>query len=39
MFGLGVGWFEEEFEVLNQDFHNEGPHKRSTRTLPGTVGA
>jgi len=24
MFGLGVGWFEEEFEVLNQDFHNRG---------------
>ena len=23
-FGLGVGWFEEEFEVLKQDFHNRG---------------
>ncbi|GIS89274.1 MAG: hypothetical protein CM1200mP18_19840 [Gammaproteobacteria bacterium] len=25
MFGLGVGWFEEEFEVLNQDFQTGGP--------------
>jgi hypothetical protein len=24
MFGIGVGWFEEEFEVLGQDFHNRG---------------
>lgn len=24
IFGLGVGWFEEEFEVLGQDFHNRG---------------
>lgn len=23
-FGLGVGWFEEEFEVLGQDFRNRG---------------
>ena len=24
VFGIGVGWFEEEFEVLGQDFHNRG---------------
>jgi len=24
VFGVGVGWFEEEFEVLNQDFGNRG---------------
>ena len=24
VFGVGVGWFEEEFEVLGQDFHNRG---------------
>lgn len=24
VFGLGVGWFEEEFDVLGQDFHNRG---------------
>jgi probable F420-dependent oxidoreductase len=24
IFGLGVGWFEEEFEVLGQNFHNRG---------------
>ena len=24
-FGIGVGWFEEEFEVLGQDFANRGP--------------
>ena len=24
VFGLGVGWFEEEFEVLGQDFGNRG---------------
>jgi probable F420-dependent oxidoreductase len=24
IFGIGVGWFEEEFEVLGQDFHNRG---------------
>jgi probable F420-dependent oxidoreductase len=23
-FGIGVGWFEEEFEVLGQNFHNRG---------------
>jgi len=22
--GVGVGWFEEEFEILGQDFHNRG---------------
>jgi probable F420-dependent oxidoreductase len=24
VFGIGVGWFEEEFEVLGQVFHNRG---------------
>ncbi len=24
VFGVGVGWFEEEFEVLGQNFHNRG---------------
>ena len=24
IFGIGVGWFEEEFEVLGQDFRNRG---------------
>ncbi len=24
VFGIGVGWFEEEFEVLGQNFHNRG---------------
>ncbi len=24
IFGIGVGWFEEEFEVLGQDFGNRG---------------
>lgn len=24
VFGIGVGWFEEEFEVLGQEFHNRG---------------
>jgi probable F420-dependent oxidoreductase len=24
VFGVGVGWFEEEFEVLNQDYRNRG---------------
>jgi probable F420-dependent oxidoreductase len=24
VFGIGVGWFEEEFEILGQDFHNRG---------------
>jgi probable F420-dependent oxidoreductase len=24
VFGLGIGWFEEEFRVLGQDFHNRG---------------
>ena len=24
VFGIGVGWFEEEFKVLGQDFHNRG---------------
>ena len=24
VFGIGVGWFEEEFETLGQDFHNRG---------------
>jgi probable F420-dependent oxidoreductase len=24
VFGIGVGWFEEEFRVLGQDFHNRG---------------
>ena len=24
VFGIGVGWFEEEFEVLGKDFHNRG---------------
>lgn len=24
VFGIGVGWFEEEFEVLGRDFHNRG---------------
>jgi probable F420-dependent oxidoreductase len=24
VFGIGVGWFEEEFEALGQDFHNRG---------------
>ena len=24
VFGIGVGWFEEEFEVLGQDYHNRG---------------
>lgn len=30
VFGIGVGWFEEEFEVLGQDFRNRG-----TRTNEG----
>ena len=24
VFGIGVGWFEEEFEVLGREFHNRG---------------
>ena len=24
VFGVGVGWFEEEFEALGQNFHNRG---------------
>lgn len=24
VFGIGVGWFAEEFEVLGQEFHNRG---------------
>jgi probable F420-dependent oxidoreductase len=24
VFGIGVGWFEEEFQVLGQNFHNRG---------------
>jgi probable F420-dependent oxidoreductase len=24
VFGIGVGWFEEEFETLGQEFHNRG---------------
>ncbi len=31
VFGVGVGWFEEEFEVLGQDFHNRG--KRTDEAL------
>ena len=31
IFGVGVGWFEEEFEVLGQAFHNRG--KRTDEAL------
>jgi probable F420-dependent oxidoreductase len=31
IFGIGVGWFEEEFEVLGQDFKNRG--KRTDEAL------
>lgn len=31
IFGIGVGWFEEEFEALGQAFHNRG--KRTDEAL------
>ena len=31
IFGIGVGWFEEEFEALGQAFHNRG--KRADEAL------
>lgn len=31
IFGIGVGWFEEEFEVLGRAFHNRG--KRTDEAL------
>jgi probable F420-dependent oxidoreductase len=31
VFGIGVGWFEEEFEALGQAFHNRG--KRTDEAL------
>jgi len=36
-FGLGVGWFEEEFEVLNQDFHSRGARTNEALALIKTL--
>ncbi len=33
VFGVGVGWFEEEFEVLGQNFHNRGARTNEALAL------
>lgn len=33
VFGIGVGWFEEEFEVLGQNFENRGPRTNEALEL------
>lgn len=37
VFGVGVGWFEEEFEVLGQDFHNRGARTDEALDLMRTL--
>ncbi len=37
VFGIGVGWFEEEFEVLGKDFHNRGARTDEAMDLMKTL--
>jgi probable F420-dependent oxidoreductase len=37
VFGIGVGWFEEEFEVLGQDYHNRGARTDEALRLMGAL--
>ncbi len=36
-FGIGVGWFKEEFEVLGQNFHNRGARTNDALELIRTL--
>jgi probable F420-dependent oxidoreductase len=39
IFGIGVGWFEEEFEVLGQNFKNRGRRTDEALELMGKLWA